>query len=481
MDPATNSANKPQGSRNTNTTGTGIRRIGTFFCVWKSLLLLIALLSPGPGYDTSTQILLQQYQALSGSWFEQLISKLTRWDAIYFANSSARGHVFEQEWAFSRLSARITSQIARVFPFTQIHSALLRHAAAGIALSHISHFAAVIVLFKLTYELIPASYERKRRIAFTAACLHVVSPGGLFLSASYAESFFALTNFAGSFCYVASWRYGPRKHPESGLHAARWAIISGVLFGTATTVRGNGLLSGVMFAWDVVLYMPKLPEILRERASTDFLRFFGLLVGGSMIAIGYAVPQIEAYLEYCTGGNTRPWCSKIPPSIYTFVQAHYWNVGFLRYWTLSNIPLFALAAPMLLVLLSTGWIAMSRAQLDKLVAALNAAGDPDHASTITAEEKQAFSHQMARFALPQLVLAALALTSFHVQIINRISSGYPVWYILLACAIHIPTHATEESGAAMRFFASNAQWLVRASVMYAMVQGGLYASFMPPA
>lgn len=368
-----------------------------------------------------------------------------------------------------------------MFPFTHIQSAILRHAAAGIVLSHISHFLAVIVLYQLTCELIPASHERKRQIAFTAACLHIVSPGGLFLSASYGESFFALTSFAGSFCYVASWRNGSAQHPESGLHAARWAIISGVLFGTATTVRGNGLLSGIMFAWDAVLYVPKLPKILRERASTDILRLFGLLIGGAMIAVGYAIPQIEAYLEYCTGGNARPWCSKIPPSIYTFVQAHYWNVGFLKYWTLPNIPLFALAAPMLLVLLSTGWVAMSRGQLEKLVIALNVAGDSNHAVAIAAQEKQAFSHQMARFALPQLVLAGLALTSFHVQIINRISSGYPVWYILLACAMHMPGDATKNTSAAMSFFARNAQWLVRASVMYAMIQGGLYASFMPPA
>ncbi|EME85108.1 glycosyltransferase family 76 protein, partial [Pseudocercospora fijiensis CIRAD86] len=464
------------------------RRLGAFFCLWKSLLLLIALLSPGPGYDTSTHILLQQYQALSRSCFEKLVSKLTRWDAIYFASSSARGHLFEQEWAFSRFSARITSQIARglstvpVFPFTHIHCALLRHATAGIALSHISHFLAVVILYQLTYDLIPASHERKRRVAFTTACLHVVSPGGLFLSASYGESFFALTNFAGSFCYLASWRWVSRQDPSSGLHAAAWAIASGVLFGTATMVRGNGLLSGIMFAWDAVLYLPELPRVLRERTPTDMLRLFGVLTGGASVAIGYAIPQFEAYLEYCTGGNSRPWCTKIPPSIYTFVQAHYWNVGFLRYWTLSNIPLFALATPMLLVLLSTGWVAMNKAQMDKLADGLNTVDDATRAPpVITAQEKQTFSHHMARFALPQVLLAALALTSFHVQIINRISSGYPVWYILLACAMHAPAPSAQNPSAAMRFFAGNAQWLVRASVMYAMIQGGLYASFMPPA
>ena len=42
------------------------------------------------------------------------------------------------------------------------------------------------------------------------------------------------------------------------------------------------------------------------------------------------------------------WCDKTFPSIYSHVQAKYWNVGFMRYWTISNIPNFLLAMPVLL-------------------------------------------------------------------------------------------------------------------------------------
>lgn len=92
-------------------------RLAGFFALWKCLLLFIAVASPGPGYDTSTQILFRRYQDAARSWpsvvAQTLATKLTRWDAIYFASSSERGYLFEQEWAFSRTYAILTSTIAR--------------------------------------------------------------------------------------------------------------------------------------------------------------------------------------------------------------------------------------------------------------------------------------------------------------------------------------------------------------------------------
>jgi GPI mannosyltransferase 2 len=70
-------------------------------------------------------------------------------------------------------------------------------------------------------------------------------------------------------------------------------------------------------------------------------------------------------------------------------------------------------------------------------------------------------------ALPQLVLAILALTSYHVQIITRLASGYPIWYIWLAKLLQTDP--------------KNTTWIVRWMILYGLVQAGLYASFLPPA
>jgi hypothetical protein len=87
-----------------------------FFVAWKLLLLGVACASPGPGYDTSTRILFDQYDVQAPSWtsraIEHLTLRLTRWDGLYFSTSSARGHLYEQEWAFSWFMSRLTAMLA---------------------------------------------------------------------------------------------------------------------------------------------------------------------------------------------------------------------------------------------------------------------------------------------------------------------------------------------------------------------------------
>jgi phosphatidylinositol glycan class V len=337
----------------------------------------------------------------------------------------------------------------------------------------------VLVLYRLTRDIVPARRATQQRIAFTAASLHVLSPAGLFLSAPYGESAFALANFAGMLCYVTARRR--RARGCGGVRAAGWDLAAGFLFGTASLIRSNGLLSGLVFAWDAVVHVSGLGSILRQRRWASLLQFAVTVLSGSFVAIGYALPQFEAYMRYCTGDVVRPWCGNWIPSVYSFVQSHYWNVGFLRYWTLSNLPLFALALPMIVVLVATSLVVLDGRQHRQFLGLITAdERDSSESKDVSLHDEDVFWDTMRRFALPQAVLAILAVTSFHVQIINRISSGYPIWYIVLAIAIHAPRTNKVHRGV-MGSLLANAGWLVRASVMYAIVQGGLYASFMPPA
>lgn len=292
-----------------------------------------------------------------------------------------------------------------------------------------------------------------------------------------------MTNFAGMLCYVLARQC--RQHGSGHVfRSAVWTITSGILFGIATMLRSNGLFSGLILAWDVLLLLPRLPGILEHRSWGALIHLTGIVLGGLAIAIGYGLPQVVAYFQYCTAENARPWCSKALPSIYTFVQSHYWNVGLFRYWTASNLPLFALAGPMLLVLVGTGYAVLDSAQLSQVVGAVGTTSSKDHISVdeSSSQNEKLFVHTISRLALPQVALAFVALFGFHVQIVNRISSGYPVWYIMLAIAID-PSRpkARPKASSIIDILRNNAQFLVRASMVYAIVQGGLYASFMPPA
>lgn len=91
------------------------------FLLSKFLLLILACLSPGPGYDTSTQLLFRlstaitrgEAQPLPEKAIQHIASKLVRWDAIYFVSNAKDGYVYEQEWAFSWAIANVIRRLAR--------------------------------------------------------------------------------------------------------------------------------------------------------------------------------------------------------------------------------------------------------------------------------------------------------------------------------------------------------------------------------
>lgn len=69
----------------------------------------------------------------------------------------------------------------------------------------------------------------------------------------------------------------------------------------------------------------------------------------------------------------------------------------------------------------------------------------------------------------QVILVVMTFTSYHVQIITRLSSGYPAWYWWVAACLSSPK--TRKMGGGIVVF----------MVMYASIQAVLYASFLPPA
>lgn len=101
---------------------------------------------------------------------------------------------------------------------------------------------------------------------------------------------------------------------------------------------------------------------------------------------------------------------------------------------------------------------------------------PYTSNTLDAKITPSVTCDLPELALPQLVLALAAACSFHVQIINRIASGYPVWYLTVA------TWLTQEYADPQPVKQqSRGQWAVRAMIMYSMIQGVLFANFLPPA
>jgi len=338
----------------------------------------------------------------------------------------------------------------------------------AIVIAHAAHLFSVLVLFSLTLAVFA---QRSAWLAFTAASLHIISPAGLFLSAPCAESSCALLSFVG--CYLFTKSLGGNG-PVTASHDIL-VLLSGISFGIATTFRSNGILNGLLLLEEAFRTLWNLKTSFQ---ISSIRRLVATGLGGVSVATGFLLPQYIAYSEYCgqSDVNTRLWCKRALPSIYTFVQDHYWyvpclddlqdidncrNCGLFRYWTISNLPLFLLATPMFAILVASGLWAL-KVTPDELEQTHTNAKD-------VRQSTQGPVLQVIRnLAVSQLILVMLTSTTAHVQIITRISSAFPVWlwYTAISC----------REGKTLLFGR-----IVKFMVVYSIVQGGLFASFLPPA
>ncbi|RAL17107.1 DUF409 domain protein [Aspergillus homomorphus CBS 101889] len=435
------------------------------FTLWKGLLFLIVILTPGAGYDTSTTLIQWNGNATKTPmpvFLETVSLKLTRWDAIYFTKAANRGYDFEQEWAFSYGLSRLIHVLGDGLRKVGILDYAFNESVVGILVSYAAHGLSVIVLYQLIYALFPGAHGRK--IALLAACLHVLSPAGAFLSAPTAESAHVFLSFCGSLFFVQSFSPSDASSFSSGLLQDALLVPAGILHGLATTCRSNGLLNGILFFEEAVRLLFSLSLGV---SHAKLRRLLAVGVAGICTGLGFILPQYIAYQKFCTlpaNQEPRVWCRRTIPSIYSFVQDHYWDNGFLRYWTLSNIPLFGLAAPMLAILMASGSQAL-RGDFRKVAGEMR-----------DSPQARLTDRLLRSLAVPQVVLAVLTFFNHHVQVITRMSSGYPVWYLWLACLL-LQARSSKEDGGRNR----KANLTVNYMVVYALVQGVLFASFLPPA
>jgi len=186
-------------------------------------------------------------------------------------------------------------------------------ALVSIVVANTAHLLSALVLYRLGQVV-----WRDQTLSLVAALLHIISPAGLFLSAPYSESSCALLSFSGYLLFALGCRA-----ESSPTRRDLYTIAAGAVFGAATAFRSNGLLNGALFAWEVLRHLPNLPQ----RPTDTLRRLVALGVGGVFVAAGSLGPQAAAYLRFCSGASgalPRPWCQGYLPSIFTFVQQHYW-------------------------------------------------------------------------------------------------------------------------------------------------------------
>lgn len=230
--------------------------------------------------------------------------------------------------------------------------------------------------------------------------------------------------------------------------ARRQYLRATLYFTVAASFRSNGILLALYVPWSLVVH----PFLLSSALPS---------LGGMLAACFHVIfpflpsllHQRGAYRVFCLSeaanqAQRSPWCSHLIPSVYTHVQRTYWNVSFLSYWTLSQLPNIALALPLLVPLLFYSiphTFSLLRGKSLGSLRPLTTAAHSVHAA----------------------FLSITLLTNAHTQIALRLLSALPCTY-----------------WAAAALLMERPQW-GRAYVVWAVLWGAtsivLWVAFLPPA
>ena len=194
-------------------------------------------------------------------------------------------------------------------------------AVAGVTLSHAAHYGSMLLMWAIASRITDPTSTHRTLIPSVAAMLYTFSPAGIFLSALSTEGVFAVQSFLGVYLYITI------RDGRSFLMACIRTILAGAIFMRATITRSNGILAGILFAIDAI--DSTLYTVVEGLDITYLAKLASSVAAGLLVGWGMIWPQLAPYTDYCVTARVdqrREWCKNLLPSIYTFVQSHYWQV-----------------------------------------------------------------------------------------------------------------------------------------------------------
>eukprot|EP00096_Caligus_rogercresseyi_P011200 TRINITY_DN4337_c0_g1_i1.p1 TRINITY_DN4337_c0_g1~~TRINITY_DN4337_c0_g1_i1.p1 ORF type:complete len:529 (-),score=144.25 TRINITY_DN4337_c0_g1_i1:219-1805(-) len=378
-----------------------------------------------------------------------LFDGLSKWDGQHFLHIANNGYTYEKSIAFFPLFPQIVYLGGHFIHWCQIEYDLLSYSVCLLLASTIINFIcfvlAALVLFELSRKVLKDEY-----LAYKASLFFCINPASIFFSAAYSESLYSLTSF-----------YAMLKIERS----FKLQVSLLLLFPSAT--RANGFLnvgfslykSAKIIAKEIFTHsrLGKFAETSTTVANIlgDALvpAFFSLLLG----IFPFVFTQWYAFMNFCrltkSDRNTSraiidyarfnpelklpsdepsAWCFDLLPLPYSYVQETYWNVGFLRAYSLRQIPNFLLAAPIFILIMGQGLRFLQRHRSYSKKLGLTPFVESIDLNRLLASgnlPKEAFV-----YVIHSLALGAFCALFVHIQVSTRIlCSSCPIlyWYAAL--------------------------------------------------
>ena len=415
------------------------------------------------------------------SWFTD---GLTQWDGQYFMHVANHGYTYENTLAFFPGYPLLVKIAAEILYWLQVDYGLIQFPTAlklaGILVNLGLFVFATLALYELTWRLFKDEY-----LAYKSALFFCINPASIFFSATYSESLHA----ALSFYLMAKLEKG-------------FSFKVGLVLALASFNRSNALLN-LGFIWykalkiivNEVMTYQWLKQLKKQEFSTTLANIIGdgLFPGifcsvASIIPFGlvqwYGYTQFcgltkvnldfdELVVEYAVNQSLKlpsqipsEWCSYLIPMPYSYIQSHYWNVGFLRYFHWKQIPNFALAAPMISLVLYFSWKFVCHHRQHCLTLGFAIGSGSSSKSNYDTYGAKTLPKECFVYVVHAAFIAVFGLFCIHVQVFTRMmASSTPVIYWWLAVLStpndRKPQHVSKDSNSKKKGHAANTTALVK--------------------
>lgn len=409
---------------------------------------------------------------------EFLLGGFRRWDAEYFLHIAEHGYTYENILAFFPLYPLCTKLIRfaviNVTPFLSVRSLSLL---IGIIINIVFFAKAANKLYDLGRKVL-----RDQRKAEIATVLFCFNPASIFFTAPYSESLYSWLSFSVMLkCF---------DDIDS--------VLVIVPLSLSILCRSNGLLN-IGF---VLFY--GLRKMFSQTTVLSFitvaLKTISVLI---IIAFHFGLMQVYNFYLFClrksfsfpefirdfavknnlvlAGNRTNdlvsPWCSQNLPISYGYVQEKYWDVGFLRYYELKQLPNFLLAAPLLAIVLINSFKYFRRNTAFCLRLGIFNLKPSVLRSVQIADQNQFV------FIVHAAVLTIFSVLCIHVQVTTRlISSSSPMLYFF--CANYFLGHHKKDDDMNVNMFdIKRLGWLQKSVIYYFLgyyaIGTVLFSNFFP--
>lgn len=372
---------------------------------------------------------------------DHLLGGFLRWDAQHFMHIAKYGYTYEHTIAFFPLYPLVGGLFSRalsyILTFLSLESIIL---VVLISLNIVFFKYATLMLYKLTKELF------NEDVAYKSAVLFCYNPASVFFIAPYTEALFSLLSFSVMYLCVKIYQ----KNVSGGF------VLLSVCVALSLATRSNGLLN-VGFFWYLVicLWLTGRSKTFHSIVTlvqwtlvqvTPFILYTAYcrnLFCSGFIEVSQEVKNQALAEGYVLPGQSQELCvnSVLP---YSYVQAHYWNVGFLKYFTLKQLPNFFLALPIVLIISVTSLQHFLKVGIFQL---------------FSMERKQTLKDlnqpQLNVFYAHGLVLSLFCFFCINVQVSTRmLCSSSPLLYWICAskCSASFPSFRNRQIGFISAYF-----------------------------